>query len=105
MHFFSRILLLIHRPAPGGFLEYLNRERELMEAIDTIAGIGLTVKDDAASVISTQCLFAAGLYCQDDAKRSVILRLVEEAQGRTGWPVGSLGDELRLEWSKGVPLG
>jgi hypothetical protein len=103
MHHFSYILLLIHRPATGGFREYFNREQQLIKAIDTIVGIALTVDDDAASIISTQCLFAAGLYCHDDAKREVILRLLEESQGRTGWPVGNLGDELKAEWANVAP--
>lgn len=33
--------------------------------------------------MSTQCLFAAGLYCSDDSKRRCIVELI---QGHQGWP-------------------
>jgi hypothetical protein len=100
MHCFSRILLLVHRPAPGGFLEYVNRERQLMEAVDTIIGIAMTVADDAAMVTSSQCLYGAGLYTTDVAKREQIVNLIAKHHDKTSWPTESLVDELRAEWAK-----
>ncbi|OCL05624.1 hypothetical protein AOQ84DRAFT_366488 [Glonium stellatum] len=103
MYFFARILLLVHRPAAGGYIEYTERLKQLIDAVDTISGIATTLEEDAASVISTQCLFGAGLYTQDPAKRDAILDLIEAHQERTGWPVSSLRDELIAEWAKSNP--
>ncbi|KAF2087784.1 hypothetical protein K490DRAFT_40883 [Saccharata proteae CBS 121410] len=100
MHNFARILLLVHQPAAGGYREYFTREKLLNEAIDTICGIGSVIEDEPASFISTQCLFAAGLYVQDDSKKEAILELIDTQQRRTRWPVSRLTDELRAEWAK-----
>ncbi|KAF2809020.1 uncharacterized protein BDZ99DRAFT_389364 [Mytilinidion resinicola] len=101
LYSFARILLLVHRPAPGGFLEYAERSKQLVDAIDAISGIASTLTEEAACVVSTQCLFGAGLYTQEQSKREAILHMIEEHQARTGWPVNSLGEELAGEWRKG----
>jgi len=67
------------------------------EAIDTICGISMRPTDDAAGIISTQCLFAAGLHTQDIAKRSSIQELLGVHQARTGWPVQDLRPDLQAE--------
>lgn len=81
----------------------LHRKRCLNEAIDTICGIALNMMDDAASVISTQCLFAAGLHLQDSTKRASILELLSVHQARTGWPVYDLRIDLHAEWDSAEP--
>lgn len=103
MYSFARILLLVHQPAAGGYLEYLSRDKIITESVETIGGIALCLTDDASRLISTQCLYAAGLYCNDDAKRSCILELITDHQNHTGWPVTDLTEELRSEWSKQKP--
>jgi len=97
----ARILLLIHQPAAGGYLEYLGRDKVITECIDTISGIAMKLMDDASRLLSTQTLFAAGLYCTDSAKRDCIAELIDECQMHTGWPSNtSLADELRTEWAR-----
>ncbi|KAL1646019.1 hypothetical protein SLS58_003439 [Diplodia intermedia] len=103
MHHFARILLLIHQPAAGGYREYLAREKELNNAIDTIVGLAMTIDYEPAEVVSTQCLFAAGLYANEMFKREKICELMEKHQRSTGWPVQSLSEELRNEWARTRP--
>ena len=101
MYSMARILLLIHQPAAGGYLEYLSRDKVITECIDTIGGIALRLTDDASRLMSTQCLFAAGLYCTDNAKRTCIAELVQDHSNQTGWPTNTnLAEELRNEWLK-----
>ncbi|KAG9715590.1 hypothetical protein KCU73_g15886, partial [Aureobasidium melanogenum] len=87
-------------PAAGGLKEYVMRERALNESIDVICGIALATEDDAAMVISTQCVFAAGLHTQDPVKRTAILDMLAQHQNRTGWPVNDLRVDLESEWTK-----
>lgn len=97
----ARILLLIHQPAAGGYLEYLQRDKVISECIDTIGGIAMKLTDNASRLMSTQCLYAAGLYCPDGPKRQYIAELVQDHQGHTGWPINTdLSEELRGEWLK-----
>ncbi|GME26710.1 hypothetical protein GTA08_BOTSDO04148 [Neofusicoccum parvum] len=103
MHNFARILLLIHQPAAGGYREYLAREKSLNAAIDTVIGLAMTIDYEPAEVVSTQCLFAAGLYASEAFKRDKICELIERHQRGTGWPVQSLADELRGEWARTRP--
>ncbi|KAK3113714.1 hypothetical protein LTR53_008717 [Teratosphaeriaceae sp. CCFEE 6253] len=101
MHSMARILLLIHQPTAGGYLEYLGRDKAITECIDTIGGIALRLDDGASRLMSTQCLFAAGLYCTDQRKRECIAELIAEHSAHTGWPANvNLADELRVEWAK-----
>jgi len=54
--------------------------------------------------MSTQCLFAAGLYCTDMDKRDCIAELIADHSMHTGWPTNTdLAEELRAEWSKQRP--
>ncbi|KAF2138750.1 uncharacterized protein K452DRAFT_276488 [Aplosporella prunicola CBS 121167] len=104
MHYFARILLLVHQPAAGGYREYLLRDKSLNEAIDTIGGLATAITCESASLHSSQCLFAAGLYTQDLQKREKIVELIKANQFRTGWPsTTDLTEELRQEWSKSGP--
>ncbi|EGP91883.1 uncharacterized protein MYCGRDRAFT_67482 [Zymoseptoria tritici IPO323] len=104
MYSMARILLLINQPSAGGYLEYLSRDRIIVECIDTIGGIAMKLSDDASRLMSTQCLFAAGLYCNDEAKRQCITELIDEHASMTGWPVNTnLSEELRQEWARPRP--
>jgi hypothetical protein len=60
----------------------------------------LATEDDAALVISTQCIFAAGLHTRDPTKRVAILEMIFHHQHRTGWPVHDLRVDLEAEWTK-----
>lgn len=98
-HSFARILVLANQPASAGYRDLLVREKAMCKAVDTICGIALTLKNEAASVISSQCLFAAGLFTRDGNKRQEIKRLLNQHRQRTGWPISSLAEELESEWS------
>ena len=95
----AKVLICVHKPAPGGLRDCFSRERDLSEAIDTICGIALTIKDEPAMIPSTQCIFASGLYTQNPEKQQAILDLVGKHQDTTGWPVRRLDDELKTEWT------
>ncbi|KIW09114.1 uncharacterized protein PV09_00058 [Verruconis gallopava] len=101
MYYFARVLLLVHEPSAGGYTEFTRREKQLSEAVEAICGIAMTITDEPATITSTQCLFAAGLYTrsQDVQKRAAIMKLIDEGQIRTGWPVNSLTEELQAEWN------
>ncbi|KXS96792.1 hypothetical protein AC578_5338, partial [Pseudocercospora eumusae] len=106
MYCMARILLLIHQPSAGGYMEYLTRDKVITECIDTIGGVAMKLTDDASRLMSTQCLYAAGLFCTDNDKQKYIAELIRDHQGHTGWPVNTdLAEELRSEWSKQKPLG
>lgn len=100
MYHLAKILLQICTPAAGGLKEYIARERALNESIDVICGIAMATADDAAIVVSTQCVFAAGLHTQDPARKTAILDLLAQHQSRTGWPVHDLRVDLEAEWNK-----
>ncbi|KAF2722742.1 hypothetical protein K431DRAFT_265765 [Polychaeton citri CBS 116435] len=82
----ARLLTLVYQPLAGGPVESASREKEMMECIDTIAGIALTVEDDASRVAATQCLFMSGFYCNDKSKLNEIVELIMQNQVQTGWP-------------------
>ncbi|RMY76530.1 hypothetical protein D0863_01857 [Hortaea werneckii] len=104
MYSMARILLLIHQPAAGGYLEYLGRDKVITDSVDTIGGIALKLTDNASRLMSTQCLFAAGLYCTDSEKRKCISDLITDHSLHTGWPSNmDLAEELQVEWSKQKP--
>ncbi len=96
----ARILLLVHQPAAGGYLEYLGRDKTISDCIDQIGGIAMALTDDASRLVSRQCLYSAGLYCKDDPKREGIISLIKDHSKHSGWPANnSLFEELRIEWS------
>lgn len=101
MYHFAKILLLVHEPSVGGYNEFLRREKHLSDAVDAICGIAITITDEPSTIASTQCLFAAGLFThdRDPRKREAIVKLIDEGQIRTGWPVSSLTEELQAEWT------
>lgn len=64
----------------------------------------MKLTDDASRFMSSQCLFAAGLYCTDAEKRECIAELLTNHAGHTGWPSNTdLAEELRAEWAKQKP--
>ncbi|KAI1495519.1 hypothetical protein F5X99DRAFT_403291 [Biscogniauxia marginata] len=99
---FARILITLHRPAVAGFEGYLKTQRILSEAVATICGIAMELKDEGCQILSAQCLFGAGLCAQDNIKRETIISLIDSCEARTGWPMVTLRSELRAEWAKPV---
>jgi hypothetical protein len=103
MYCFARVLLLVNQPAAGGYIECQSRERTIADCVDTIAGIAMRLSDDASRLMSTQCLYAAGLYCIVPVKQNSIANLLRQHSERTGWPVPSnedLVEELKIHWAE-----
>ncbi|KAI0020720.1 hypothetical protein F4780DRAFT_343561 [Xylariomycetidae sp. FL0641] len=97
---FARILITLHRPAMAGFDGFMKTQRVLSEAVATICGIAMELKDEGCQILSAQCLFGAGLCAQDEVKRETIISLIDACEARTGWPMESLRSDLRAEWAK-----
>ncbi|KAH8661565.1 hypothetical protein BGZ60DRAFT_530516 [Tricladium varicosporioides] len=100
IYYFARILITLHRPAMPGFKSYLKAQRALSEAVAAICGMAIELKDEGCQIISSQCLFGAGLCVQDVAQRTEIIALIELCESRTGWPTSTLRDDLHKEWEK-----
>ncbi|KAI4717471.1 hypothetical protein E4T48_06324 [Aureobasidium sp. EXF-10727] len=99
VYYFARIMLAVHSPAVSGLRELERQRHTLDNAIDQIGGIACTTSDTSATVISTQCLFAAGLNSRDPVKREHLVRLIRSHQARTGWPITDLAEDLQAEWA------
>jgi hypothetical protein len=101
MYCCARILLLVNQPAAGGYLECQSRERTIAECVDTVGGVAMRLSDDATRLMSTQCLYAAGLYCTVPAKQNSIAELIRDHSAHTGWPTNTdLVEELRVHWAE-----
>ncbi|KAK8118098.1 uncharacterized protein PG998_006379 [Apiospora kogelbergensis] len=98
---FIRILITLHRPVvSAGFDGYLKTQKVLHEAVNTICGIAMELRDEGSQIMSAQCLFGAGLCVQDEEKRKAILSLIDACESRTGWPMAALRDDLIAEWAR-----
>jgi hypothetical protein len=93
------------------------KQRTLSDAVATICGIAMELKDEGCQIMSAQCLFGgmfrclnpvlvfaysslAGLCVQDEVKRNAIISLIDACEARTGWPMATLRNDLRAEWAK-----
>ncbi|KXJ89539.1 hypothetical protein Micbo1qcDRAFT_235312 [Microdochium bolleyi] len=99
VYHFARILITLHSPATG-FDGYLRTQKTLAEAVATICGIAMELKDEGCQIMSAQCLFGAGLCVQDDVKRNIVLSLIDACEARTGWSMNEMKNDLRTEWAK-----
>lgn len=100
LYYCSRILLLLNRPQFGGLELYAQQRTTLMGYIKKVCGIAMTLTDYPSSVMCSQCLFIAGLLIEDRRQRNCVLDLLENCRKRSGWPVKSLGEELKVRWDK-----
>ncbi|KAM0543601.1 hypothetical protein ACHAPJ_012188 [Fusarium lateritium] len=98
VYYCSRILLDLHRPCSGGYEEYLGKQRILKKWASNICGIAKSLSDHASSVLSSQCVFIAGMVIEDPDQRSAILAILDTCSRRAGWPGYSLGRELKEIW-------
>ncbi|KAL3479968.1 fungal-specific transcription factor domain-containing protein [Aspergillus californicus] len=98
LHCVAHILICSHEPCLGGLDQYLQRQATVRQCVEIICGIAMALKDDGSSLMSSQCLFIAGIFTQDGRSRECILDLLDLCRRRTGWPVRSFGDELRQSW-------
>lgn len=97
---FAKILIYLHLPGVGGFQGYLQTQQVLSDAVDTICGIAMELEDAGCQILSAQCLFGAGLCTHDPVKREAIISLIGDCEARTGWPILTLKEDLRVEWAK-----
>jgi len=78
-----------------------------------VCGIGMTLTEDASSMLSSQCLFigmssfhksdvlltgVAGMFMQDPRQKEAVLDMLDSCQKRCGWPTPSLRFELEAIW-------
>ncbi|KAL4886965.1 fungal-specific transcription factor domain-containing protein [Aspergillus karnatakaensis] len=99
LHCVAHILICSHEPSLGGLDQFIERQARIRQGVEIICGIAMTLKDDASSLISSQCLFIAGMFTQGNRSRECVLDLLESCRRRTGWPVHSFGDELKQLWT------
>ncbi|KAK7398535.1 hypothetical protein QQX98_012083 [Neonectria punicea] len=57
VHHVSRILICAHEPSYGGMEDFMKRQRTIQDSIEVVCGIGMTLTEDASSLLSSQCLF------------------------------------------------
>lgn len=57
IHYVSRILVCAHEPSLGGMEKFMHRQKTIQDSIELVCGIGLTLTEDASSMMSSQCLF------------------------------------------------
>lgn len=57
VHHVSQILLCAHEPCLGRLESFMKRQKTIQDSIEMICGIGMTLTEDAASMLSSQCLF------------------------------------------------
>ncbi|KAL4739431.1 fungal-specific transcription factor domain-containing protein [Aspergillus similis] len=98
LHCVAHILLCSHEPCIGDLDGYLERQTRIRQCVEIICGIAMTLNDDASGLISSQCIFIAGMFTQGSNSRECVLDLLESCRRRTGWPVHSFGDELKQIW-------
>lgn len=96
---FATILVTLQLPT-AGFQSYLQTQRVLSEAVGTICGIAMELKDEGCQILCAQCLFGAGLCTQDLKSRETIIALIKDCEARAGWPMSTLITDLGVEWAK-----
>ncbi|KAH7165237.1 fungal-specific transcription factor domain-containing protein [Dactylonectria macrodidyma] len=94
------ILISLHRPRAGGIDTYLEQKAILKQGIMMVCGIASALTDFASGIMSSQCVFIAGMSVEDVTQRTAVLKLLDDCRTRTGWPVRSLGDEISLIWQR-----
>ncbi|KAL2870459.1 Zn(II)2Cys6 transcription factor [Aspergillus lucknowensis] len=98
LHCVAHILIYSHEPCLGGLDRFLERQANIRQCVEIICGIAMALKDDASSLISSQCLFIAGMFTHDSRSRECVLDLLESCRRQTGWPAHSFGEELKRLW-------
>uniref|UniRef100_A0A4E9E818 Transcription factor domain-containing protein n=1 Tax=Gibberella zeae TaxID=5518 RepID=A0A4E9E818_GIBZA len=98
LHHCSWILITAHEPHLDGIQGLLKRQKDIQQSIDMVCGIGMTLTEDASSMLSSQCLFIAGMFMQNPRQKEAVLDMLDSCQKRCGWPTPSLGSELEQIW-------
>ncbi|KAH6976162.1 hypothetical protein BKA56DRAFT_488860 [Ilyonectria sp. MPI-CAGE-AT-0026] len=98
IHHVSQILIYANEPCLGGLESFMKRQKTIQDSIEMVCGIGMTLTEDASSMLSSQCLFIAGMFMQNPRQRSCVLEMLDSCRVRCGWPTPSLGSELEQIW-------
>ena len=62
IHHVSQILIIVHEPSNGGIDSFIQRQKTIQQSIEAVCGIGMTLTDDASSLVSSQCLFIGEIH-------------------------------------------
>lgn len=114
---FSRIVVIINEPSPGGMEDMRHRQRLLDESVEAICGIASTHqgREIPSAMINLRALYVgmyfqsqqikclsnihtAGLAAQDPVKQTGILQLMEKTLEITRFPPRSLLHDLTTHW-------
>ncbi len=90
----AQILLRANAPTTGSLAAFRQRQAIIQESVRAVGGLAMALTDDASSLVSSQCLFVAGLFTHDRAQAEVILGLLAACEARTGWTPRFHGEEL-----------
>ncbi|KAL4934013.1 fungal specific transcription factor domain-containing protein [Aspergillus undulatus] len=102
----SRILLRLHCPSVPSRssgtdrVQSLSTRREIEKSREQIFLVSNAGVADSWSLISTQCLFVAGLVTEGVLERHHTLKLIENCQRSSGRRTFCLADELRRLWAQ-----
>ncbi|KAL2401083.1 hypothetical protein ABEF95_010139 [Exophiala dermatitidis] len=100
VHCASRILLLLHRPFVRGLEDLVRQQKEIATYVETICGLAATTASDyASSIMTSQCLFIAGLCIRDPRQRTALIELLDACRRSSSWPIQSLSAELQMIWN------
>lgn len=61
IHHVSQILVSAHEPCVCGLESFMKRQKTIQEGIEMVCGIGMTLTEEASSMLSSQCLFIGKL--------------------------------------------
>ncbi|KAF2017938.1 hypothetical protein BU24DRAFT_420983 [Aaosphaeria arxii CBS 175.79] len=100
LNYAARILVLLHKPSLGGATDYMEQQKVLTAYSTIICQLAIPLTDAASSVMSSQCLYIAGLCIQDTKHREAVVGLIDGCHRRVGWPRVSLSVDLREQWAK-----
>lgn len=53
----SQILIHANEPCTGGVVGFLKRQSSIQDSVEMVCGIGLTLTEDASSILASQCVF------------------------------------------------
>ncbi|KAI0886902.1 uncharacterized protein GGS22DRAFT_178901 [Annulohypoxylon maeteangense] len=98
LYYCSIILVALERPLLGGIGDYLELRKTLSRCVQIVCGIAKTQEDYESSVMSSQCLYIAGLSVENNNERAQVLDMLSKRQRRCGWPTRSLGEDLLASW-------
>ncbi|RAK97959.1 uncharacterized protein BO80DRAFT_467405 [Aspergillus ibericus CBS 121593] len=95
----SKILLLLNSPC-ASTTDPLQARRELEKSRKEVLTIANSGINEAWGLISTQCLYIAGLVTEGILERRRTIELIEACQTKTGRHTTCISDQLRKFWTK-----